>query len=152
MLVILYSCGLRRNEAVNLEVSDILFDAGRVFVRKGKNYKERYVPINKYSLRILEEYLYESRPAYLQHTTESLLLSRFGTPLKGGSMAIRLNHLIALTGDELLQQKNITPHSLRHSIATHLLQQGMQIEDIRQFLGHSSLKSTQVYTHLIESI
>jgi integrase/recombinase XerD len=64
----------------------------------------------------------------------------------------KLQHLLTLIDDQQLREKHITPHCLRHSIATHLLQQGMRIEDIQQFLGHSSLKSTQIYTHLLESL
>ena len=151
ILVVLYSCGLRRTEAISLDVGDILFDAKRVLVRKGKNYKERYVPINTYSLRILEDYLFEARPMYHgHHGTEALLINKYGNRLQGQCLSRRLQHLLSLVDDEVLREKHITPHCLRHSIATHLLQQGMRIEDIQHFLGHSSLKSTQIYTHLIE--
>ncbi|TSE03151.1 tyrosine-type recombinase/integrase [Aquimarina algiphila] len=151
ILVLLYSCGLRRKEAVSLDIGDILFDAGRVFVRQGKNYKERYIPINKHNLRILEDYIYEARPMYNgSHGTEALLINKYGNRLRGNCLAKRLHHLLTLVDDQTLREKHITPHCLRHSIATHLLQQGMRIEDIQQFLGHSSLKSTQIYTHLLE--
>ncbi|WP_282086652.1 tyrosine-type recombinase/integrase [Aquimarina algiphila] len=151
ILVVLYSCGLRRTEAVSLDIGDILFDAGRVYVRQGKNYKERYVPINKHNLRILEDYIYEARPMYNgSHGSEALLINKYGNRLQGNCLAKRLHHLLTLVDDEVLREKHITPHCLRHSIATHLLQQGMRIEDIQQFLGHSSLKSTQIYTHLLE--
>ncbi len=151
ILVVLYSCGLRRTEAVSLDINDILFDAKRVLVRKGKNYKERYVPINSYSLRILEDYIFEARPMYTgSQGTEALLINKYGNRMLGGCLSRRLHHLLSLVDDEVLREKHITPHCLRHSIATHLLQQGMKIEDIQQFLGHSSLKSTQIYTHLLE--
>ncbi len=151
ILVILYSCGLRRMEAVSLNVGDILFDVGRVFVRQGKNYKERYVPINKYSLRILEDYIFEARPIYNDtYKEEALLINRYGNRMHGQDLERRLQRLLTLVDDEILREKHITPHCLRHSIATHLLQQGMKIEDIQQFLGHSSLKSTQIYTHLAQ--
>ena len=65
ILTILYSCGLRRNEAVHLDISDILFDKERIFVRKGKNYKERFVPINRANAEMLEDYIYEGRPEFL---------------------------------------------------------------------------------------
>ena len=152
ILVILYSCGLRRSEAVSLNVGDILFDAGRVFVQQGKNYKERYVPINKYSLRLLEDYIFEGRPVYNNNQgEEALLVNKYGNRLHGQDLERRLRHLLTLVDDEILREKHITPHCLRHSIATHLLQQGMKIEDIQQFLGHNSLKSTQIYTHIPES-
>jgi len=120
LLTILYSCGLRRNEAVHLDVSDIYFDKDRIYVRKGKNYKERFVPINDYNLRILEDYLFE--------------------------------HLIEITGNKTLQEKHITLHTLRHSIATHLLESEVKMESISKFLGHSSLESTQIYTHLVKQL
>ncbi|KZS38237.1 hypothetical protein AWE51_19565 [Aquimarina aggregata] len=151
ILVVLYSCGLRRTEAISLDVRDILFDAGRVLVRKGKNYKERYVPINKHGIIILEDYVFEARPMYTgSHSTEALFINKYGDRLHGQNLSRRLQHLLTLVDDEILREKHITPHCLRHSIATHLLQQGMKIEDIQQFLGHSSLKSTQIYTHLLE--
>ncbi|PKV49594.1 integrase/recombinase XerD [Aquimarina sp. MAR_2010_214] len=151
ILVALYSCGLRRTEATSLDIGDILFDARRVFVRQGKNYKERYVPINTYNLQILEDYIFEARPIYTgSKATEALFINKYGNRLHGQDMGRRLHHLLTLIDNEILREKHITPHCLRHSIATHLLQQGMKIEDIQQFLGHSSLKSTQVYTHLLE--
>ena len=149
MLVILYSCGLRRNEAVNLEVKDILFDKELVYVRKGKNYKERYVPINPYNLRMLEDYIYEGRSEYPNpNHSEALFLGYHGRPLQGEAFKVRLQDLIASTDNEELIEKKITPHKLRHSIATHLLQNGVPIASIKQFLGHASLQSTQIYTHI----
>ena len=151
MLVILYSCGLRRNEAVNLHLRDILFDKQLVYVRKGKNYKERHVPINSYNLRILEDYIYEGRPEFPNCTqSEALFMGYHGKPMQGEAMKIRLRDLIQSTGDSELIEKNITPHKLRHSIATHLLENGVPIATIKQFLGHSSLESTQIYTHIIK--
>ncbi|WP_438423024.1 tyrosine-type recombinase/integrase [Aquimarina macrocephali] len=153
ILVALYSCGLRRTEAVSLDIGDILFDVRRVFVRQGKNYKERYVPINTYNLKILEDYIFEARPMYTgNHGTEALFINKYSSRLHGQDLGRRLHHLLTLIDDEILREKHITPHCLRHSIATHLLQEGMKIEDIQQFLGHSSLKATQIYTHLLESL
>jgi integrase/recombinase XerD len=151
ILVLLYSCGLRRNEAINIEIKDILFDKERIYVRKGKNYKERFVPVNQYSLKIIEEYLYDYRPRFKDHKdTENLLINYRGTPLQGQSLCNRLTQIAEATANKEIIQKHITPHSLRHSIATHLLEQGANIETISQFLGHSSLESTQIYTHLLE--
>ncbi|GAA4277917.1 tyrosine-type recombinase/integrase [Aquimarina mytili] len=151
MLVVLYSCGLRRNEAVNLHLSDILFDKQLVYVRKGKNYKERYVPINEYNMRILEDYVFEGRPQFPNlNDSEAFFMNYHGNPMGGQAMKIRLRDLIKSTGDTELIEKKITPHKLRHSIATHLLQNGVPIATIKQFLGHSSLESTQIYTHIIK--
>jgi integrase/recombinase XerD len=152
MLVALYSCGLRRAEAASLNINDVLFDRELVFIKKAKNFKQRYVPVNNYNLRILEDYRYEARPLYPTTTNEAFFINRYGNRLAGADMAIRLRHLIKLTDNGELKQKRITPHCLRHSIATHLLQQQVKLEDIQQFLGHSSLKATQIYTHLIKTI
>jgi integrase/recombinase XerD len=151
ILVCFYSCGLRRNEVVHLNINDILFDKERLFVRQGKNYKERFVPINKHSLDILEHYVYDWRPAFKNHKeSEALFLNYRGTRLQGMSFANRLQSIIKATNTKDLEERNITLHSLRHSIATHLLEQGADIEQISKFLGHASLESTQIYTHFLE--
>lgn len=149
ILVVLYSCGLRRNEAVNLDLKDVYFDKERILIRKAKNKKQRFVPLNKYNLRILEDYIYESRPKFYQsNQTESLFISMQGKRLQGQSFKLRLRAILKASNNETIKQKNITPHKLRHSIATHLLEKGVKIEAVSQFLGHSSLESTQIYTHV----
>lgn len=153
ILTILYSCGLRRNEAVHLDISDIYFDKERVFVRKGKNYKERYVPINRTNAEILEDYIYEARPQFKEaHLSEALFISKRGTRLNGMSLANRLQKIVQATNNKDIAEKGITLHTLRHSIATHLLQHKVKLENIKTFLGHSSLESTQIYTHLVKSL
>lgn len=153
ILTILYSCGLRRNEAVNLDVSDILFDKERVYVRKGKNYKERFVPINRKNAEILEDYIYEARPEFYQsYLSEALFINQQGGRMQGMSFANRLRAIVKAANDKTITEKGITLHILRHSIATHLLQQDVPLETIKTFLGHSSLESTQIYTHLLKTI
>mgnify|MGYP000226987969 CR=1 FL=1 len=153
ILTILYSCGLRRNEAVHLDVSDIYFDKERIFVRKGKNYKERFVPINRKNAEILEDYIFEGRPQFYQsNLTEALFTSQQGKRLNGMSFANRLKAIVQATNNKNIVEKQITLHILRHSIATHLLQQEVPLESIKTFLGHSSLESTQIYTHLLKTI
>lgn len=150
MLVCFYSCGLRRNEVVHLDVKDVFFDKERLFVRQGKNYKERMIPLNKHSLKILEEYIYDYRIEFNNsRRIEALFLNYRGMRLQGMSFSNRLKSVIDATGNKDLEQRNITLHSLRHSIATHLLEQGADIEQISVFLGHASLESTQIYTHLL---
>ncbi|WP_299892362.1 tyrosine-type recombinase/integrase [uncultured Lacinutrix sp.] len=151
MLVLLYSCGLRRNETIMMNIKDILFDKGLVLVRKGKNYKERFVPINHYNLELLENYIYDARIQFNNYnTTEALLIGQSGNRIRGNDIARHLKTIINATSNEAIQAKNITPHKLRHSIATHFLQAGMDIEYIKQFLGHAYLETTQIYTHLVE--
>ncbi len=153
ILTLLYSCGLRRNEAIHLDASDILFDKERIYVRKGKNYKERFVPINRYNLEILEEYLYDARLEFnIKHDTEALLLNHHGTRLLGTSLSNRLQTIVKTTENTTIIEKQITLHTLRHSIATHLLQKEVPLESIKHFLGHSSLESTQIYTHILKII
>jgi integrase/recombinase XerD len=151
LLTIFYSCGLRRNEGANVSIDDINFDTRILHVKKGKNYKERLVPLNKTNAAYLQEWIYDYRSQIIKTKKEHrLFINIHGEPMTGGTLYTRLK-LLQLQSDNIeLQQKNIGLHSLRHSIATHLLQAGMSLEKIAKFLGHNSLESTQIYTHLIE--
>lgn len=150
MLTVYYSCGLRRTEGISLRTDDIDFDRRLIHVRKGKNYKERFVPFGKASAQCLQSYIYDYRPALLNRTISSRLFIAYGgRMITSNSMNTRLKALQAISGDTALQEKEVALHLLRHSIATHLLQAGMQLEKIARFLGHSTLDSTQIYTHLI---
>lgn len=149
MLAIYYGCGLRRNEGVKLDVGDINFDRALLHVRKGKNYKERFVPISKTSLKHLQEYVYDHRSELLHGSkSEALFISLRARRMHGQTLILRLKYLQHRTENEDLKDKEVGLHTLRHSIATHLLSAGMNIESISRFLGHSSLESTQIYTHL----
>src|SRR5258708_7304742 len=145
MLAIFYGCGLRRNEGVHLDVGDINFDRALLHVRKGKNYKERIVPISKTALKHLQEYVYDHRGELLRgKKTEALFISLRAQRINGQTLQLRLNLLQERSNNPELIEKEIGLHTLRHSIATHLLSAGMSL-----FLGHTSLESTQIYTHLI---
>lgn len=149
MLAVYYGCGLRRNEGVHLNLSDINFDKSILHVRKGKNHKERLVPISKTSLKYLTEYIYDHRNQLMKSSTiDALFLSQRGFRVQGQSLFIRLKLLQQRSGNLNLLEKEIGLHTLRHSIATHLMIAGMKLESISRFLGHSSLESTQIYTHL----
>ncbi len=151
MLTIFYGCGLRRNEGVHLDISDILTDKYCIHVRKGKGNKERLVPINSKGMQYLQDYLYESRPYFIRdNKAEMFFVSQRGKRINGQSLLLRLKQLIERTANTALQQKEVGLHTLRHSIATHLLTNGMQLEAIAKFLGHDSLESTQIYTHLTQ--
>jgi integrase/recombinase XerD len=151
MLTIFYGCGLRRNEGVHLDITDISFEKNVLHVRKGKNYKERIVPVTQAGLQHLQNYLYDARPYFCNDKNESFFVSYSGKRLSGQQLLNRLHILIQLTGNAELMQKDIHLHTLRHSIATHLLQNGMRLERIKDFLGHGSLDSTQIYTHFLET-
>lgn len=151
LLVVFYACGLRRNEGWHLDVGDVDLDRKLVHVRKGKARKERYVPFNGTNARYLSEYMHEGRLQLLRSRNEGALFVTVNGKRQGDqSLAIRLEQLQRRSDDERMKERPITLHGLRHSIATHLLQGGMCLEKIARFLGHSSLESTQIYTHLAE--
>lgn len=151
ILSVFYGCGLRRNEGYHLDLSDINFDRGLLHVRKGKRHKERMVPFNEAIAKHLQEYIYDYRNLLPKAKREpALFISQKGGRMQSQSMYVRLKLLLQRTDDIHLKSKEITLHGLRHSIATHLLESGMALKQISQFLGHSSLDSTQIYTRLIE--
>jgi integrase/recombinase XerD len=145
ILALYYGCGLRKNEGATIHVKDVLLDKGLVYVRKGKGYKERYVPLAGSGKADLENYILYARPHLAgDKKDEALLLSVNGKKLTGHSSYERLQKLKAKAG----LKKPAGLHTLRHSIASHLLHSGMPLEQIQRFLGHSSMESTQIYTHL----
>lgn len=151
MLAVFYGCGARKTEGVNLNVSDIHFDRGILHIKKGKRYKERLVPVGKQALKHLQEWVYDYRGQWVKSSkTDALFISERGTRTSGQTLLLRLKCLQHLSENEALQKKDAGLHTLRHSIATHLLNNGMPLESISRFLGHSSLESTQIYTHLME--
>lgn len=145
MLALYYGCGLRKNEGIQINVTDILLEKELVYVRKGKGYKERYVPLTGQNKTDLEAYLHYARP-YLagKQKSDALLLGLKGKRLSGVTAYGRLQQLRT----KAKINKPVGLHTLRHSIASHLLHSGMKLEQIQRFLGHSSLESTQIYTHL----
>ena len=149
ILGLYYGCGLRRSEGVAVDVADVQFSRGLLYVRKGKGNKERYVPLAGGVAEDLRWYLIEARPKFLkENTCSSLLISYRSKRPTGQSVALRLSKLTEQAGIA----KPIGLHSLRHSIATHLLAAGTPLVEIQRFLGHSSLESTQMYTHLKEEL
>ena len=151
MLALYYGCGLRKSEAINLNVKDVQIDNRLIHIRKGKGGRERYVPFTAPTGRFLSEYVL-ARNEYLQtieKEREAFLISQLGERCGELTLSKMLQKLIKRTGNTCLMQKKPSLHTLRHSIATHLLQQGMDIEYIRRFLGHKSLDTTQIYTHLV---
>ena len=149
MLSIYYGCGLRKSEGINLEVNDILFDRKLVHVKKSKNNQERYVPITESHLQYLQQYIYNGRPLLLNpdSTEMNLFINEKGENITGQMLYLRLKQLLHKANID----KNVGLHTLRHSIATHLLQQAMELEQIALFLGHKSLESTQIYTHILNN-
>jgi site-specific recombinase XerD len=152
ILSVYYGCGLRSHEGLSLNLSDVMVENGMMYVRKGKGYKERYVPFTEAVKTDFRLYLQECRPKLVQQRNEDLpadrqepfLVSNKGRRISSTAQTKRLKELLKLSGIT----KPIGMHNLRHSIATHLLKSGMQIEDIAKFLGHAYLSSTQIYTHI----
>lgn len=141
IFVLYYGCGLRRIEGYNLRVNDIDFENKTIFIRQGKNYKDRIVPMNGGVYKALQHYMYNFRN--LQKVRHKRLFI-----YAVSTLSKNLKELQATCNSESIKNKRLSLHILRHSIATHLLQNGMSIENISRFLGHSSLDSTQIYTHI----
>ena len=146
ILAIYYGCGLRSSEGERIKLNHLHYEKGLLQVLAGKNYKGRYVPLSAGVSKDIKEYEKYSRPYLIGENTESFIVGSFGKFMKGSSMGNRIKQLVEKAGI----QKQISLHSLRHSIATHLLQGGMPLEQISRFLGHNSLDSTQIYTRLAE--
>jgi len=144
MLGVYYGCGLRRSEGVSLDQEDINFEKGLLYVRKGKNYKQRFVPFTGTVKEDLYNYLHFARPMLVRGNEQAFLLSQRGNRLCEEAIGNRLRML----KEKALIDRPGSLHTLRHSIATHLLQSGLSPEKIKHFLGHSSLESTQIYTHI----
>jgi integrase/recombinase XerD len=137
-----YACGLRLSEGMNVTAKDIDFNRRTLFVRQGKNYKDRIIPLSDNVLNALQDYIYNFRNLIKCGHSRLFIQPHI-------TLSLDLKHLHSLCPDESIQGKRPTFHVLRHSIATHLLQNGMTIENIARFFGHSGLESTQIYTHII---
>lgn len=153
LLGLFYGCGLRKSEVEALNVKDISFKSRLVYVRSGKGKRRRGVPVPKGVMEDLKSYYYQER-IYVVHkqakvsvdAQRAFLLNAVGTRLKGQSLWRRLRVLVLKSG--INNPERVTLHCLRHTIATHLLQKGVPIEQVRDFLGHTNLESTQGYTRV----
>lgn len=149
ILGIYYGLGLRRMEGVGIDISDIQWNTGVVYVKKAKNARVRFVPMSFKVQNDIKTYIRNFRipllPKKRKSREQALLISEHGCRITGNSVYSRLQHMASKAGLTL----PIPLHSLRHSIATHLLSNGMDLENIGMFLGHKSMESTQIYTHLI---
>ncbi|MBZ0110812.1 MAG: tyrosine recombinase XerC [Candidatus Scalindua rubra] len=144
----LYSTGIRVNELVGLDEGNIDFFAGMIKVQ-GKGKKERLVPIGSHAIKAINEYLdSKSKSKKKEENTASrsapLFLNKFGGRLTARSVARSLDKYLKISGVNLLT----SPHTFRHSFATHLLDKGADLRSVQEMLGHSSLSTTQIYTHI----
>lgn len=144
LLHLFYSCGLRRSEAEALDIPDVSLPQRLLYVRSGKGARRRVVPLaGRVAVCLQHYYEGERQPLLGIYDTDSLLLNRTGQRLRGDSM----NEVVQAIGVRAKLDTVVTPHRLRHSIATHLLGRGMALEQVRVFLGHESLDTTQIYAH-----
>ncbi|MGJ5676854.1 MAG: tyrosine-type recombinase/integrase [Nostochopsis sp.] len=142
ILHVYYGCGLRRDEGVKLNVSDLQFRNKMLYVREGKGGKSRGVPMTEKISEELKAYCYQERKANPHEL--SFLVNQRGTRMHGQDVNKVLKKLCGLAQTS----KAVSLHSLRHSIATHLLESGLSVEYVRDFLGHAYLESTQRYTQI----
>jgi integrase/recombinase XerD len=145
ILELLYSCGLRVSELCHLAMSDLRLDAEMLCVR-GKGDKQRFVPMGPQATRCLEQYLRLLRPTLVKKNPNAtaVFLSRNGKPLTRMMIWIILKKWAQAAGIT----KKISPHTLRHSFATHLLEGGADLRSVQEMLGHADISTTQIYTHL----
>lgn len=146
MLELLYATGIKVSELIDLNVNDVNLQVGILHLKGGK--KERIIPIYPAAIKSIAEYLMNVRPAIVMDSNEDRLF----TNMSGQQMSRQgfwkiIKHYAELAGIN----KDITPHTLRHSFAAHLLENGAKLSDIKEMLGHTDISSTQVYAQLIKS-
>lgn len=156
ILSLAYGCGLRAAELENCNIEDIKLREKILIVPKGKGNKRRVIPMSNGVVKDLSNYYYNEREILTTGRDYKLNASNqnaFMLHSRGGRMMDdtynkHLKTLIERTESKTIKEKEITMHNLRHSIATHLLEQGIPVEQVRIFLGHSQLETTQIYTHI----
>ena len=145
MIEVLYGCGLRVSELIDLKISNINFKELYLKV-EGKGDKIRYVPLAKFTAKLIKEYISEVRSKYKinKKCEDILFLNSRGSAMSRVIVFIIIKELTEKAGIN----KKISPHTFRHSFATHLLQNGADLRYIQEMLGHSSITTTEIYTHL----
>lgn len=147
ILNIAYGCGLRASEVSQLNKEDVRLTENLIIVQKGKNSKRRLVPINDTIKTALELFIFSIEPKQ-----KELFINSKGTRMQAGTLNKQLKKIIKRTDfGKIFTQAELTKigmHTLRHSIATHLLENGMPLEQVQIFLGHSHIESTEIYTHI----
>ena len=142
ILEILYSTGIRVSELVNIKLSDIDFSNNRILIL-GKGNKERFVLYGKVCSELLKEYLDKSR-SKLNKNSDYLLLNKFGNKITDRAIRMIIDDIVKKSSLKL----NISPHTLRHTFATHLLNEGADLKIVQELLGHENISTTGIYTHI----
>jgi integrase/recombinase XerD len=145
ILHLCYGCGLRRTEVELLDVKDVNLEQKLLFIRKGKGKKRRVIPLTESIVKDFKDYFLETQ-TIRKEKEESFLINKNGSKMKGDNVYDLFKKILKRT--QSLKPENYCLHSLRHSIATHLLENEMSIEMVRDFLGHTQLGTTQVYTRI----
>ena len=143
ILELLYSLGVRVSELVNIKLSDIDFSNKRILI-KGKGSKERIVLYGKVCEELLNKYINTSRNELLKQDNDYLLLNKFGNKITDRAIRMIIEDIVKKSSLKL----KISPHTLRHTFATHLLNEGADLKTVQQLLGHSSISTTGIYTHV----
>lgn len=144
IIELLYSCGIRVTELCNLEMSNLFIDEDLIRVM-GKGNKERLLPLGARSKKYLDDYIKHSRNSHIKKSGSSFVfVSRNGNQLTRAMINIILNKWTQVSG----LKKSVSPHKLRHSFATHLLEGGADLRFVQALLGHSDISTTQIYTHI----
>ena len=143
MLEIMYACGLRVSELLSLKLSNISYSMNCIKVY-GKGNKERMIPISSYALDYLDKYINEVREKNKGKKTNYIFLNHFGKPISRQYFWRQIKIYASKAGINI----TISPHTLRHSFATHLLENGAKLRMVQEVLGHSSITTTQIYTHV----
>lgn len=150
LISVAYGCGLRRTEIFKLNVSDVLFHKAQLVVRVGKGGKYRTIPLPNKVLTHLKEYIVAERGKYFTRksaqSSPAFFVSNIGLRLAGDKMNLRLQEIIKATKNPRLIAKNLTLHSLRHAFATHLLDNGANIEFVQGLMGHAELDTVHLYS------
>lgn len=146
LLELIYGSGLRVSELLNLNLQDIHFNAKYVKII-GKGKKERIVPINDMSIKAIKNYLANGRVHLVKEENNILFLNQYGNKLSRQGFFKILKKLASNAGIN----KEISPHTLRHSFATHLLENGIDLRSLQELLGHEDISTTQIYTHISKS-
>jgi integrase/recombinase XerD len=145
MLEVLYATGIRVTELINLEVEDVNLSLGYI---KCNGSKERIIPIGKIALRMLELYIQKYRNVFVKSNDEKALFLNFhGEKMTRQGFWKIIKHYALLAGID----KDITPHTLRHSFAAHLIQNGADLKSVQQMLGHSDISTTQIYAEMMKT-